>query len=389
MPRSTEPEIEDDPLTSAPKAPIASKAGGRRKPGAAKGNGCATDANLKGSVHPSGAPVLIANGTSPAVELCAVDRMTLRQKLGEVRRRIAYIQKRGYNERHDYNYMAAADIAGTVGDILAELGVVVIPRLESITFEPQAPGRLDSVRVVRVIMPYTFTDVNSAEENTAKVAGERLDVGDKASYKAITGALKCALLQSFLLATGDDPEDQRADLRTAFRSETLVSAEQVWQLQGLIEGTGTDLERVLAITRSQRRANDRSFLSARTTTANWTNRTAGIEPMSRIELLHQNTPQWHRWVARDLAGVVPASWARHHSRLQKHSGGKTPGLSSPTSNFAHNHTNALAHSLFLLPLPIIRGVRDGLRAPKRSMQVSAGHRSLQAIYSKIHSFRIV
>ena len=172
--------------------------------------------------------------------------LNLRQKLGEVRRRIGYIQKRGYNERHNYNYVAAADIAGTVGDILAELGVVVIPRLESITYEPPAPGRLDSVRVARVIMAYTFTDVDSGDEITAKVAGEGLDVGDKASYKAMTGALKYALLQSFLLATGDDPEDERADSRTAFGSERLITAEQVRELQGLIEETGTDLERVLA-----------------------------------------------------------------------------------------------------------------------------------------------
>jgi hypothetical protein len=172
--------------------------------------------------------------------------MNLRQKLGEVRRRIGYIQKRGYNERHDYNYVAAADIAGAVGDVLAELGVVVIPRLESITYEPHAPGRIDSVRVARVIMAYTFTDEISGEEVTAWVAGEGLDVGDKASYKAMTGALKYALLQSFLLATGDDPEDERADARTALGSERLISAEQVGELQGLIEQTGTELERVLA-----------------------------------------------------------------------------------------------------------------------------------------------
>lgn len=58
--------------------------------------------------------------------------------------------------------------------------------------------------------------------------------------------LKYALLQSFLLATGDDPEDERADSRTAFGSQGLITAEQVRQLQGLIEETGTDLERVLA-----------------------------------------------------------------------------------------------------------------------------------------------
>jgi ERF superfamily len=233
-------------VDAAAEAPIASKVCGRRRTGGAKRNGRATDADLRKPVHPSATQAPIANGTSPVLESCAADQMTLRQKLGEVRRRIGYIQKRGYNERHHYNYVAAADIAGTVGDILAELGVVVIPRLESITYESHAPGRIDSVRVARVIMAYTFTDVNSTEEITVRVAGEGLDVGDKASYKAMTGALKYALLQSFLLATGDDPEDERADSRTAFGSESLITAEQVRQLQGLIEETGTDLERVLA-----------------------------------------------------------------------------------------------------------------------------------------------
>jgi hypothetical protein len=172
--------------------------------------------------------------------------MTLRQKLGEVRRRIGYIQKRGYNESLNYNYVAAADIAGIVGDILAEVGVVLIPRLESITYESYSPGRADNARLAHVIMAYAFTDVNSGEEITARVAGEGLDVGDKASYKAMTGALKYALLQSFLLATGDDPEGERTDSRAAFGSKRLITFEQVCQLKRLIEETGTELERVLA-----------------------------------------------------------------------------------------------------------------------------------------------
>jgi len=232
---------------TASKGPTARRAPGRRRAAAAKGSGCATDADPKESESvASGAPAPISNGTFRVLESCVAERMTLRQKLGEVRRRIGYIQKRGYNERHNYNYVAAADITGTIGDILAQLGVVVIPRLESITYEPQTPGRPDSVRVARVIMAYTFTDEDSGEEITARVAGEGLDVGDKASYKAMTGALKYALLQCFLLATGDDPEDERADSQTASGSGRLITAEQVCQLQGLIEETGTDLERVLA-----------------------------------------------------------------------------------------------------------------------------------------------
>jgi len=233
-------------VAAAAETPKLSMACGRRRASVAKGSGCTTDADPKQPVQTNGAPAPIANGTFRVLESCAAERMTLRQKLGEVRRRIGYIQKRGYNERHNYNYVAAADITGTIGDILAELGVVVIPRLESITYEPHAPGRPDSVRIARVIMAYTFTDEDSGEEITARVAGEGLDVGDKASYKAMTGALKYVLLQCFLLATGDDPEDERADSQTASGSGRLITAEQVCQLQGLIEETGTDLERVLA-----------------------------------------------------------------------------------------------------------------------------------------------
>ena len=81
----------------------------------------------------------------------------------------------------------------------------------------------------------------------AKVAGQGIDAGDKAPYKAMTGALKYALLQSFLLATGDDPEDERLEARfTATHSERLISADQVRELQSLIDETGTDQERVLA-----------------------------------------------------------------------------------------------------------------------------------------------
>jgi hypothetical protein len=199
--------------------------------------------------------------TRPVEASCAVEKsavtlnvaapgarvqLNLRQKLAEVRRRIGYVQKRGHNERNNYSYVTAADIAGSVGDILAELGVVVIPTLEEISYE-SAAGRGEAARMARVVMAYTFADVDSGEEVVAKVAGQGLDPGDKAPYKAMTGALKYALLQSFLLATGDDPEDERADARsTTSSSDRPINAEEVRELEARINETGTDLERVLA-----------------------------------------------------------------------------------------------------------------------------------------------
>ncbi len=172
-------------------------------------------------------------------------RLNLRQKLAEVRRRIGYVQKRGHNELCNYSYVTAAEIAGAVGDLLAELGVVVIPRLEEIAYE-SAAGRGETIRMARVVMAYTFADVDSGEELVAKVAGQGHDPGDKAPYKAMTGALKYALLQSFLLATGDDPEDERPDARsTPANTERPINAEELRALKALIDETGTELERVL------------------------------------------------------------------------------------------------------------------------------------------------
>jgi ERF superfamily len=101
--------------------------------------------------------------------------------------------------------------------------------------------------MARVIMAYTFCDVDSGEEVVATAAGQGLDAGDKAPYKAMTGALKYALLQTFLLATGDDPEDERVDARfNKPSSGRAITAEQVRELEKLIHDTGTDLQRVLA-----------------------------------------------------------------------------------------------------------------------------------------------
>jgi hypothetical protein len=126
-----------------------------------------------------------------------------------------------------------------VGDILAELGVIVIPKLDSIAHERgEGAGQL-----TRVVMSYSFMDAESAEQITVRVAGEGLDPGDKGPYKAMTGALKYALMQSLLLASGDDPEDERRDGSAA---AATISAEDARYLRRLLTETGTELERMLA-----------------------------------------------------------------------------------------------------------------------------------------------
>ena len=215
-----------------------------------------------------------------------------------MRRRIGYIQKRGFNERNNYSYVTAADLAGAVGDILAELGVVIIPSLESIAYESGRGNGAELARSAQVVMAYTFTDVDTGEAITTKVAGQGLDAGDKARYKAMTGALKYALLQSFLLATGDDPEDERINHSSGNGPERLITPEEARQVRVLVDQTETELDRVLSYYKiySLEEMRESSYRRAvELLNRKRTKQTHEETAMPKIERLEQNTPEWRSW----------------------------------------------------------------------------------------------
>ena len=60
--------------------------------------------------------------------------------------------------------------------------------------------------VATLVVEFTFIDAETGETESFTVVGEGQDSGDKAVYKALTGATKYALMKTFLIPTGDDPE---------------------------------------------------------------------------------------------------------------------------------------------------------------------------------------
>ena len=61
---------------------------------------------------------------------------------------------------------------------------------------------------VNVSWEFTLTDIGTGFFEKSIVSGEGLDKGDKAGYKANTGAIKYYLANTFMVATGDDPETE-------------------------------------------------------------------------------------------------------------------------------------------------------------------------------------
>ena len=97
---------------------------------------------------------------------------------------------------------------------------------------------------------------------------------------------------------GDDPEDELADSMAASARSVSLRPEHVRELRGLIEETGTELERVLAyyrISALSEMTEARTAARSTCSTANWPNRARRTAAVSKIERLHQNTAEWHRW----------------------------------------------------------------------------------------------
>lgn len=138
-------------------------------------------------------------------------------KLAEVLGEVGYVQKKGRNNFHNYNYVTEQDLVEAVREKLAARNIVLIPSVTGIDERPVKTAKGVDSCVTTVRVAFTFCDGDSGETHTAEWAGAGDDPADKGLYKAYTGAMKYFLMKSFLIPTGDDPE---ADERTDARSES-------------------------------------------------------------------------------------------------------------------------------------------------------------------------
>ena len=135
---------------------------------------------------------------------------TLVKKLCEVMAAVKRIPKNGFNKFHHYHYAMEADVLDVVRDELSKRHVLMVPVVveERTADRTTKSGGLETIGTLKV--NYIFHDGESGETLTAVTIGQGQDAGDKSFYKALTGATKYALMKTFLIPTGDDPEAEDA-----------------------------------------------------------------------------------------------------------------------------------------------------------------------------------
>jgi hypothetical protein len=123
---------------------------------------------------------------------------SLVEKLIWIMSQVERIPKNGVNKFHHYNYALESDVKDACRKYMAEAGVLM-------TF---AVNGTEQIRddIVRVFSTVTFYDGDTGTKIEFDMAGDGQDKNDKGIYKAITGSTKYALMSTFLIPTGDDPE---------------------------------------------------------------------------------------------------------------------------------------------------------------------------------------
>lgn len=169
----------------------------------------------------------------------------LQQKKNALRKALkdkGILPKAGVNEFDRYKYFSEAQYKELFTELFSDHGLELnFNELEYGTFEgteKQANGRM-------VKLEFYLYDIDTGFYETTAITGEGIDKGDKAGYKAYTGALKYYLADKFMVATGDDAEKESPDNKMNDRTERKATPKQIEVLANTYQGE--NLEKLLKL----------------------------------------------------------------------------------------------------------------------------------------------
>ena len=159
--------------------------------------------------------------------------LNLYQKINEVRKRVAYVQK-DTKVAGQYKAVSHDLVVSVIREHLVEKGILVwlsqrrgglLPReVKKIGDKEEPTGQFFYEGEYDIV----FRDVDSDDNLTVSMQSLGADTSDKGPGKAASYAFKYALLKMFFLETGED-EESRAEQRA------IISEEQLVQLNDYLE----------------------------------------------------------------------------------------------------------------------------------------------------------
>jgi len=132
----------------------------------------------------------------------------LAKKLLAIQTEISHVSKNGKNTFQNYAYATERDFVVTLKPLLEKHGVIVVPAVAAAPTITESVDKKGQVKfLTTILMQFKLINVDDPTDYyVAMIPGQGQDAGDKGVYKAITGAKKYFIANTFMIPTGDDPE---------------------------------------------------------------------------------------------------------------------------------------------------------------------------------------
>lgn len=155
--------------------------------------------------------------------------------------RVSNVEKKGRNDQQKYDYAKAEDVAAVAYDALTAEGLLVEFEILDSSEIQITSAKGSHGMIVTVSGQLVITDPETGDVATRAARGSGSDYpGDKAIYKAMTGARKYALIHLLGINIGDDPDEERktpagAAQEKATQSGTAIAkklVDRAWEIDG-------------------------------------------------------------------------------------------------------------------------------------------------------------
>lgn len=138
------------------------------------------------------------------------------------------ISKSRRNSQQGYNFRGIDEVYAALSPLLAEHGLVIVPRVISRECVEGQTRKGDPLFRVTVHAQFDFVSADDGSTHTAATFGEAMDSADKATNKAMSAAYKYAAFMTFAIPTeGDNDADAHTPEVAPARREGQSSEREV------------------------------------------------------------------------------------------------------------------------------------------------------------------
>ena len=117
-----------------------------------------------------------------------------------------------------FKFRGIDDVLNALSPLLAKHGLVIIPRVISRTCTERSSKSGGALFYVVIEAEFDFVSAEDGSKTTARMIGEAMDSGDKATNKAMSAAYKYAAFQAFAIPTEADNDADSSTHEVAARA---------------------------------------------------------------------------------------------------------------------------------------------------------------------------